>query len=258
MLIPISVQGALQWLEDNQDKSLENIQAAITAKEEEDNEDEDETKARIAELESGQGRARSLVCNDCGKLFRNQDLASYHASKTYVLSPLVMMPSTNCFSDHTDFSESTQEIAPLTAEEKKAKLVELRERLQAKKALQSVQEKEDQKRNEVCHFLPSRHPLPLTSTRKSDKRTPRKPMKPRKNSPARNRSRKPPARSKRSSKTRKPRDASRPKSKPTRPSVVAKQRKPRLLVRVEHPSFSPPPPRPLQLPSQSPITTRRG
>jgi hypothetical protein len=123
------LQGALQWLEDNQDKSLEDIQAAQQSKDEEG--DEDETKAEIAALESGQ-EAKSLVCNECGKRFRNEALASYHASKT----------------EHTDFSQSTEEIAPLTEEEKSAKLTELRERLQAKKAAQSVQDKEDHKRNE--------------------------------------------------------------------------------------------------------------
>jgi hypothetical protein len=79
----VTVQGALQWLEDNQDKSLEAIQAAA----QDDDEDEDETKAKIAELESGQA-AKSLVCNECGKLFRNRDLASYHATKTYDFMPL--------------------------------------------------------------------------------------------------------------------------------------------------------------------------
>lgn len=80
-LTRLAVQGALQWLEDNQDKSLEDIEAAEAAKAADADEDEDETKAKIAELESGQD-ARSLVCNDCGKRFRNQALASYHASKT--------------------------------------------------------------------------------------------------------------------------------------------------------------------------------
>ncbi|PHH72145.1 hypothetical protein CDD80_4743 [Ophiocordyceps camponoti-rufipedis] len=122
------LQGALQWLEDNQEKSLEEIQEA--SKDANEDEDEAETRAKIAELETG--KAQSLVCNECGKRFRNQDLASYHATKT----------------EHTDFSESTEEIAPLTEEEKKAKLDELRERLKAKKAVQSVQDKEDQKRNE--------------------------------------------------------------------------------------------------------------
>ncbi|KAM0453368.1 hypothetical protein ACHAO4_004961 [Trichoderma viride] len=121
------LQGALQWLEDNQDKSLEEIQAAAP----DDDEEEDETKAKIAELESGQS-AKSLICNECGKRFRNPDLASYHATKT----------------EHTDFSESTEEIAPLTEDEKKAKLEELRERLLAKKAAQADKDKEDAKRNE--------------------------------------------------------------------------------------------------------------
>ncbi|KAG8404832.1 hypothetical protein J3459_016644 [Metarhizium acridum] len=128
------LQGALQWLEDNQDKSLDEIQANEASKEGEDDEEDAETKAKIAELETGQ--ARSLVCNECGKKFRNHDLATFHATKT----------------DHTDFSESTEEIAPLTEDEKKAKLEELRERLKAKRAAQSVQDKEDTKRNEVCQF----------------------------------------------------------------------------------------------------------
>ncbi|KAM5352676.1 hypothetical protein ACJ41O_005398 [Fusarium nematophilum] len=122
------LQGALQWLEDNQDKPLDEIKAAQASKDEED--DDDDTEAKIAELETGQ--AKSLVCNECGKRFRNHDLASYHATKT----------------EHTDFSESTDEIAPLTEDEKKAKLAELRERLQAKKALQAAADKEDHKRNE--------------------------------------------------------------------------------------------------------------
>ncbi|KAK5992202.1 UBX domain-containing protein 1 [Cladobotryum mycophilum] len=124
------LQGALQWLEDNQDKSLEDIQAAEEARKDDDEEDAD-TKAQITELETGQA-AKSLICNDCGKRFRNHDLASYHATKT----------------EHTDFSESTDELAPLTEDEKKAKLEELRERLQAKRAVQASQDKEDAKRNE--------------------------------------------------------------------------------------------------------------
>lgn len=53
------------------------------------------------------------------------------------------------FRDHADFSESTEEIAPLSAEEKKQRLEELRERVKAKRAGQSEIDKEEQKRNEV-------------------------------------------------------------------------------------------------------------
>lgn len=115
-----NLQGALEWLEQNQDKSLDEIKAAQEAEEEEG-----------PALQPGE-EARSLVCNDCGKKFRSQAQAEFHASK----------------SQHVDFSESTEEIAPLTEDQKKQKLQELRERLAAKRAVQSVQDKADEKRNE--------------------------------------------------------------------------------------------------------------
>jgi hypothetical protein len=62
--------------------------------------------------------------------------------------------------DHTDFSESTEELAPLTEEEKKARLEELRQKLKEKRANQSIAEKEEAKRNEVCrtiHASPAFH-----------------------------------------------------------------------------------------------------
>ncbi|KAJ5673917.1 UBX domain protein [Penicillium macrosclerotiorum] len=117
-----TVQGALEWLEENQDKSLEEIQAAQLQQ----GEDEDPPALKPGE------EARSLVCNDCGKKFRSQAQAEFHASK----------------SQHVDFSESTEEIAPLNEEQKKERLAELRERLAAKRAVQSEQDKVDQKRNE--------------------------------------------------------------------------------------------------------------
>ncbi|KAI9900845.1 hypothetical protein N3K66_005107 [Trichothecium roseum] len=124
------LQGALQWLEDNQDKSLEDIEAAEAEKGEDEDESEEATQAKIAEIESGS--AKSLVCNDCQKKFRNHDAAEFHATK----------------SGHQNFSESTDEIAPLTEEEKKAKLDELREKVRAKKDAKSALDKEDAKRNE--------------------------------------------------------------------------------------------------------------
>ncbi|KAL2196078.1 hypothetical protein P885DRAFT_38487 [Corynascus similis CBS 632.67] len=120
------LQQALNWLEENQDKPLEELQASQATGGAEESEEEG-----AASIPAG-ATASSLVCNECGKKFRNRDLASFHASKT----------------DHTDFSESTEEIAPLTEEEKKAKLEELRQKLKEKRANQSVLEKEEAKRNE--------------------------------------------------------------------------------------------------------------
>ncbi|CAL5873874.1 uncharacterized protein PFLUO_LOCUS8157 [Penicillium psychrofluorescens] len=113
------LQGALEWLETNQDKSLEEIKAEQA--------DDEEGPA----LQPGE-EARSLVCNDCGKKFRSQAQAEFHASK----------------SQHVDFSESTEDIAPLTEEQKKERLEELRQKLAEKRAVQSEQDKADKKRNE--------------------------------------------------------------------------------------------------------------
>ena len=77
--------------------------------------------------------ARSLICNECGKKFRSQAQAEFHATKT----------------EHVDFAESTEEIAPLTEEEKKAKLEELRRKATERRAETSAQDKIEQKRNEV-------------------------------------------------------------------------------------------------------------
>lgn len=116
-----AVQGALEWLEVKQDKSLEEINAASQP-------NDDEPPA----LQPGE-EAQSLVCNECGKKFRSQAQAEFHASKT----------------EHVDFSESTEEIAPLTEEEKTAKLEALREKLAAKRANQVDEDKAERKRNEV-------------------------------------------------------------------------------------------------------------
>lgn len=126
------MQGALEWLEANQDKSYEEIMATSA-----DSADaEDDPKAEPAALKPGE-EAHSLVCNECGKRFRSQAQAEFHASKT----------------QHVDFAESTEEIAPLTEEEKKARLEELRQKLADKRAGMSEQDKIDKKRNEVCQIL---------------------------------------------------------------------------------------------------------
>ena len=112
------MQGALEWLEANQDKSIDEIQAVRS---------QDKSPA-----EEAGNVARSLVCNECGKKFRSTAQAEFHASKT----------------EHQDFSESTDEIAPLTEEEKAARLEELRQKLKAKREGSSEQDKADKKRNE--------------------------------------------------------------------------------------------------------------
>ncbi|PSK34325.1 hypothetical protein B9Z65_8651 [Elsinoe australis] len=114
-----NLQGAIDWLEKNQDKSMEDLL------------EEAEEEPDAPNIPAGES-ARSLVCKDCGKKFRSQAQAEFHASK----------------SEHMNFEESTEEIAPLTEEEKKAKLEMLRQKLAEKRAGQSEQDKLDKKRND--------------------------------------------------------------------------------------------------------------
>ncbi|CAG4949376.1 unnamed protein product [Colias eurytheme] len=69
--------------------------------------------------------AKSFKCEDCGKLFKNQDEMEYHAAKT----------------NHSNFSESTEEKKPLTEEEKKAQLALLEERMKQKRKEREEKEK---------------------------------------------------------------------------------------------------------------------
>ncbi|KAI0179104.1 ubiquitin-related domain-containing protein [Hypoxylon sp. FL1284] len=110
---------AMDWLEKTQDTPFEELL------------EEEESGTNVEKVADGTV-AMSLVCNECGKKFRTQGEAEFHANK----------------SGHTDFAESTDEIAPLTEEEKKKRLEELRERVKAKKAGQAAVDKEEQKRNE--------------------------------------------------------------------------------------------------------------
>ena len=111
--------SAIDWLDTNSSKSIDELKA--------------ESKSlSTADQQQSSTQASSLVCNECGKKFRDTAQAEFHASKT----------------EHTDFSESTEEIAPLTEEEKKVKLAELREKMAAKKAIMSEQDKIDKRKNE--------------------------------------------------------------------------------------------------------------
>ncbi|KAI1344785.1 ubiquitin-related domain-containing protein [Xylariaceae sp. FL0016] len=113
------IPDALEWLEKTQDTPMDELLA------------EEESSANISKIEGAV--AKSLVCNDCNKKFRSETEAEFHATR----------------SGHENFSESTEELAPLTEEEKKQRLEELREKMKAKKAGQAAAEKEEAKRNEA-------------------------------------------------------------------------------------------------------------
>ena len=72
---------------------------------------------------------KSFKCDVCGKLLKDQDEMEYHAAKT----------------DHSSFSESTEEKKPLSEEEKRAQLMLLEERMKQKR-------KEREEKEKVCSF----------------------------------------------------------------------------------------------------------
>ena len=111
-----NLTGAIDWLDKNGDKSIEDLK-----------EDEDDTN-----MPEPDPQAKSMVCNDCGKKFRGMSQAQFHAEK----------------SGHDDFSESAEELAPLTEEEKAARLAELKAKLAEKRAGQAAEDKLAQKRND--------------------------------------------------------------------------------------------------------------
>jgi len=69
--------------------------------------------------------ARSIKCEDCGKLFRTEDEVHFHAVK----------------SGHANFSESTDEVKPLTEEERRERMQALQERLKKKRLEKEEEEK---------------------------------------------------------------------------------------------------------------------
>lgn len=115
-----NLTGAIDWLDKNADKSIEDIQQEQAA-----------AAGDAADAASG-AQPMSMVCNDCGRKLRNMAAAQFHAEKT----------------GHDDFAESTEELAPLTAEEKKQKLEDLKAKLAAKRAAQGDEDKLAQKRND--------------------------------------------------------------------------------------------------------------
>ncbi|SMQ55960.1 unnamed protein product [Zymoseptoria tritici ST99CH_1A5] len=117
-----NLPSAIDWLDKNANKSLSEMQADDAGYEDE---------AGAPALSAGE-KAASMLCNECGKKFRSMAQAQFHAEK----------------SGHVDFAESTEEIAPLTEEEKKQRLEELRQKLAEKRAGQANEDKLANKRNE--------------------------------------------------------------------------------------------------------------
>ncbi|KAF8252896.1 hypothetical protein K440DRAFT_680754 [Wilcoxina mikolae CBS 423.85] len=129
------LQDAIEWLDKNQDKPIEELDGSASTEQALGAASASTSGSLDADGDRAEttGTAASLKCMDCGKLFSSPERAEFHATRTL----------------HTNFEESTEVIKPLTEEEKKAKLAELREKLAAKRAAQATIDQQDAKKNEA-------------------------------------------------------------------------------------------------------------
>jgi hypothetical protein len=108
-----TVEGAVEWLMNHQD---------------DDDIDEPITSTSKQAQSGGAPKAQSYKCNECGKVLSNMANLELHANKT----------------GHSDFEESTEHVVPLTAEEKAAKIAEIKDLLKAKRLERENMEKAEE------------------------------------------------------------------------------------------------------------------
>ncbi|PIL24794.1 transcription factor [Ganoderma sinense ZZ0214-1] len=150
------LQPAMDHILENEDKLVPDLssvsESARSAPPPSDGMDVDEDDEELAALKAMYGKAggggggegfsgaaaegaeaKSVKCSICGKTFKNVDLANYHAEK----------------SGHDQFEESTEEIKPLTEEEKNQKLADLREKMAVKRAAKAKEDAKETIANEA-------------------------------------------------------------------------------------------------------------
>ncbi|KAJ3993082.1 ubiquitin-related domain-containing protein [Lentinula boryana] len=134
------LQPAMDHILENESKSVPNIEnvsgstasVATDAMDVDEDEEDAEALQSLGGVAANAVEAKSIKCSECGKIFKNTDLANFHAEK----------------SGHDQFEESTEEIKPLTEEEKKERLDELRAKMAEKRSRKAIEEAAEQKANE--------------------------------------------------------------------------------------------------------------
>ncbi|XP_050085431.1 UBX domain-containing protein 1-A [Anopheles aquasalis] len=127
------VEQAMEWLLAHADEPLPPATTGSTAADgTATSETANSTPAADGQTADGDGTsadavAKSLKCDECGKLFKSQEEVEFHAAKT----------------QHSSFSESTEEKKPLTEEEKKAQLALLEEKMKRKRQEREENEKKE-------------------------------------------------------------------------------------------------------------------
>jgi hypothetical protein len=89
-----TVQDAIEWLDKNQEKSLDEIRGSSSGEQAVGSSSSSGLDADGDQAETT-GTAASLKCTDCGKLFSSPERAQFHATRTSVPSPRLSTATTN-------------------------------------------------------------------------------------------------------------------------------------------------------------------
>ncbi|KAJ4474886.1 ubiquitin-related domain-containing protein [Lentinula aciculospora] len=135
------LQPAMDHILENESKSVPSVESTSESSApapsgdmdiDEDAEDVEALRS-LGGVAANEVEAKSIKCSECGKIFKNTALANFHAEK----------------SGHDQFEESTEEVKPLTEEEKKERLAELRAKMAEKRSRKAVEEAAEHKANEL-------------------------------------------------------------------------------------------------------------
>ncbi|KAH8365461.1 hypothetical protein KR093_001015 [Drosophila rubida] len=121
------VEMAMEWLLAHGDEEIPAAAAAAPAPSTDAAENATQDNAPSSSQGTIEAVAKSLKCDDCGKVLKDQTEVEYHAAKT----------------GHSNFSESTEEKKALTEEEKKEQLALIEEKLKQKRVEREEREKAD-------------------------------------------------------------------------------------------------------------------
>lgn len=122
------VEPAMEWLLAHGDDLSQSSGVAVNSTPTTSSSEEATKSNETGDSPNSDVEAKSLKCNDCNKLFKNQGEVEFHAAK----------------SGHTNFSESTEEKKPLTEEEKVAQ-----KKLLEQKLIEKRREREKREENEA-------------------------------------------------------------------------------------------------------------
>ncbi|KAK5645465.1 hypothetical protein RI129_006765 [Pyrocoelia pectoralis] len=123
-----NVEQAMEWLLSNEELESPIPESTVTEPTPINSVPENiEEKANI-EPQEKEVVAKSIKCDDCGKLFTSSVEVEFHGTK----------------SGHTNFSESTEEKKPLTEEEKKEQLGKIEAKLKQRRLEREAREKAEE------------------------------------------------------------------------------------------------------------------